>query len=80
MATHTSASLREEAATLREEESQEIDASVKRRARLIMTNGTIPRRTRSLIRYALEKKDRQLGQIVRRVWAGEIVIDHVYLE
>ena len=58
MATHTSASLREEAATSheetpQEEESQNIDTSVKKRARLIMTNGTIPRRTRSLIRYAV---------------------------
>jgi len=80
MATHSSASLREEAATPHQEEAKDIDASVKRRARLIMTNGTIPRRTRSMIRYALERKDRQLGQMVRRVWAGETIIDHIYLE
>ena len=42
MATDTSA-------TLREEESHIIDASLKRRARLLMTNGSIPRQTRSLI-------------------------------
>jgi hypothetical protein len=51
MATDTSA-------TLREEESHIIDASLKRRARLLMTKGSIPRQTRSLIQYALERRDR----------------------
>ena len=35
---------------------------------------------RSLIRYALEIKDPYLGQLVRRVEAGEMTIDHVKLE
>jgi hypothetical protein len=73
MATHGSA-------TLREEKSQIIDASLKRRARLLITNGTLPRQTRSLIRYALEIKDPCLGQLVRRVEAGEKTINHVQLE
>ena len=67
-------------ATAREEESHIIDACLKRRARLLMTNGSIPRPTRSLIQYALERRDRHLGQMVRRVEAGEMTIDHVQLE
>jgi len=67
-------------ATLREEKSQIIDASLKRRARLLIINGSIPRQTRSLIRYALEIKDPYLGQLVRRVEAGEKSIDHLQLE
>ena len=73
MATHSSA-------TPREEKSHIIDASLKRRARLLITNSSIPRQTRSLIRYALETKDPYLGQLVRRVDAGEMTIDHVHLE
>jgi len=73
MANHSSA-------TLREEKSHIIDASLKRRARLLMTNGHIPRQTRSLIQYALQRKDPHLGQVVRRVEAGETTIEHVQLE
>jgi hypothetical protein len=57
-----------------------IDASLKRRARLLITNSSIPRQTRSLIRYALEIKDPYLAQVVRRVEAGEITIDCLHLE
>jgi len=63
-------------ATLRPEASQTI-ASLKRRARLLITNGSIPSQPRSLIRYALEIKDPQLAQLVRRVEAGEMTIDHL---
>ena len=73
MPTHTSA-------TRREEKSHTIDASLKRRARLLATNGSIPQQTRSLIRYALEIKDPDLGQLVRRVEAGEMTIEHLQLE
>jgi len=54
-------------ATLREEKSHTIDASLKRRARLLIAKGSIPRQTRSLIRYALEIKDPHLVELVRRV-------------
>ena len=73
MATHTSA-------TPREQESHSIDASLKRRARLLITNRLIPRQTRSLIQYALEIKDPDLVQLVRRIEAGEMNIEHVHLE
>ena len=73
MATHSSA-------TLREEKSHVIDATLKRRARLLITNGSLPRQTRSLIQYALERKDRHLRQMVRRVEAGERTIHRVQIE
>jgi hypothetical protein len=73
MATHTSA-------TPREEKSHSIDASLKRGARLLTTNSSIPRQTRSLIQYALEIKDRYLVQLVHRVESGEMTIEHVQLE
>ena len=72
MATDSSASSREE--------KSHIDASLKRRARQLITNGSIPRQTRNLIRYALDLKDPYLVQVVRRVEAGETTIDHVQLE
>ena len=73
MVTHTSA-------TPREQESHNIDAALKRRARLLVTNGSIPRQTRSLIQYALEIKDPDLVQLVRRIEGGETTIEHVQLE
>ena len=57
-----------------------IDASLKRRARLLISNSSIPRQTRSLIRYALEIKDPHLDQVVRRVEAGEMTIEWLYVE
>ena len=67
-------------ATLREEKSHTIDASLKRRARLLITNSSIPVKTRSLIRYALEINDPDLAQVVQRVETGEMTIDHIQLE
>ena len=67
-------------ATQRKEKSHKTDASLKRRARLLITNGSIPTQTRSLIRYALETKDPHLGQLVHRVEAGEMTIERLQLE
>ena len=61
-------------------ESHSIDASLKRRARILITDSSIPKQTRSLIRYALEIKDPYLAQVVRRVEAGEMIVDHLCLE
>jgi hypothetical protein len=72
MARHSSATTRGK--------SHIIDANLKRRARLLITNGSIPGQTRSLVRYALEIKDPNLAQLVRRVEAGETTIDHVQIE
>jgi hypothetical protein len=71
---------RHSSAIVREEKSHVIDAPLKRRARLLITNSSIPRQTRSLIQYALEIQDPYLVQLVRRVEAGEMTIEHVHLE
>jgi len=57
-----------------------VDASLKRRARLLITSSSIPPQTRSLIRYALEINDPYLAQIVRRVWDGEVTIENLIAE
>jgi hypothetical protein len=67
-------------ATPREEKSHVIDASLKRRARLLITNSSIPKQTRAMIQYALEIKDPHLAQVVRRVESGEMTISNLLLE
>jgi hypothetical protein len=68
---------RHSSASPREEKSHIVDASLKRRARLLITNSPIPRQARSLIGYALEIKDPELNQLVRRVESGEMTIDQL---
>lgn len=80
MAPDSIATPREETSDTLNETSHDIDASLKRRARLLTTNSSIPQQTRSLIRYALEVKDPYLAQLVRRLEAGEVTIHHVQIE
>jgi len=61
-------------------ESRTLDANLKRRARKLATDSRVDPRTRSLIRYGLELKDQHLEQIVNRVEAGEMSIDHIDLD
>ena len=72
MARHSSATPRGKSHT--------IDTNLKRRARLLTTNSSIPRQTRSLIRYAIQIKDPHLAQVVRRVEGGELTIECLYRE
>ena len=67
-------------ASPRKQESRTLDANLKRRARKLATDSRVDPRTRSLIRYGLEIKDQYLEQIVKRVEAGEMSIDHINLE
>jgi hypothetical protein len=67
-------------ASPREQESLTLDANLKRRARKLATDRRVDPGTRSLIRYALEIKDESLEQIVNRVEAGEMRIDHIRLD
>jgi hypothetical protein len=64
-------------ASPRKQESRTLDANLKRRARKLATDSRVEPRTRSLIRYGLEIKDRYLEQVVDRVEAGEMRIDHI---
>ena len=61
-------------------ESRTLDANLKRRARKLATDSRVDPRTRSLIRYGLELKDPDLEQVVTRVEAGEMSIDHIRLD
>jgi hypothetical protein len=67
-------------ASPREPKSHTLDANLKRRARNLATDSRVDPRTRSLIRYGLEIKDPYLKQVVNRVAAGEMRIDHIHLE
>ena len=67
-------------ASPRKQESCTLNANLKRRARKLATDSRVDPRTRSLIRYGLEIKDQYLEQIVNRVEAGEMRIDHIHLE
>jgi len=67
-------------ASPRKQESRTLDANLKRRARKLATDSRVDPGTRSLIRYALEIKDQHLGQIVNRIEAGEMRIDHIHLD
>lgn len=67
-------------ASPREQKSRTLDTNLKRRARRLATDSRVDPRTRSLIRYGLEIKDQHLEQIVNRVEAGEMSIDHLHLE
>ena len=62
------------------QESRTLDADLKRRARKLATDSRVDPRTRSLIRYGLEIKDQHLEQIVNRVEAGEMSIDHISVD
>ena len=67
-------------ALLRKQKSRTLDANLKRRARKLATDSRVDPRTRSLIRYGLAIKDQHLEQIVNRVEAGEMSIDHIWVE
>jgi hypothetical protein len=67
-------------ALLRKQKSRTLDANLKRRARKLATDSRVDPQTRSLIRYGLELKDPHLEQIVNRVEAGEMSIDHIYFD
>jgi len=67
-------------ALLRKQKSRTVDANLKRRAQKLATDSRVDPRTRSLIRYGLQIKDQHLEQIVNRVEAGEMSIDHIWVE
>ena len=67
-------------ASPRKEKSRTLDANLKRRARRLAIDSRVDPRTRSLIRYGLELKDPDLEQVVNRVEAGEMTIDHIRLD
>src|SRR6185503_13884360 len=67
-------------ASPRKQEPRTLDANLKRRARKLATDSRVDPRTRSLIRYGLEIKDPYLEQVVNRIEAGEMSIDHIHFD
>ena len=67
-------------ASPRKQKSRTLDADLERRARKLTTDSRVDPRTRSLIHYGLEIKDEYLEQVVNRVEAGEMSIDHIRLD
>jgi len=67
-------------ASPRKQEPRTLEANLKRRARKLATDSRVAPRTRSLIRYGLQIKDQYLEQVVNRVEAGELSIDHIHFD
>src|SRR5205085_1809822 len=56
-----------------------VSKALKRRAQSLINNTFIDATTRTIIRYALEINDVSLSELVRRVDAGEIIVDGMNL-
>jgi hypothetical protein len=67
MANHSSATVRSE--------TPRLSAAIKRRAQSLINNNALDTGTRSILRYGLEIDDPSLADLLRRVDAGESIID-----
>lgn len=72
-----SARLREETAHSTNGSGTIISDTLKRRAESVINNKAIDTGTRLVIRYGLETNDPLLGDLMRRVDAGETIIDNI---
>jgi hypothetical protein len=79
MTTHTSARERETPHTTNSTNNQTISDALKRRAQSVINDKSIDAETRAIIRYALEINDPCLPELVRRVDAGETLIDNLHI-
>ncbi len=79
MANHTSAREREETPHVTRASRTIISNALKRRAQSIIKNKSIDAQSRAVIRYGLETNDPWLSELVRRVDAGETIIDNLYV-
>lgn len=71
MATHTSATVREETPHVNNSNNNTISNALKRRALSVIKDKSIDSETRTVIRYSLEINDPWLEELVRRADAGE---------
>ena len=67
MAKHSSATVRSE--------TSHLNAAIKERAESLINNKSIDGTTRTVLRYAVEIDDPLLADLVRRVAAGDNIID-----
>ena len=77
MATHSSATLREQAPHITETTQITISDALRRRAQSVINDRSIDPQWRAIIRYALETNDPWLADLVRRADAGELIIDAI---
>jgi hypothetical protein len=76
MATHTSATAREETPHVNQTtRTNTIVNALKRRARAVLNDRSIDAQSRAVIRYALEINDPWLAELVKRADAGERIVD-----
>ena len=66
--------------TAKQPSPKQLTASIKERARMLITDSLIPRQTRMFILDGLERRDRYLPQVVERVEGGELIIEHIVLD
>jgi hypothetical protein len=80
MSNHNSATERDERPhTNNSTNNHTISDALKRRAQSVINDKSIDAGTRGIIRYGLETDDPWLPELVRRVEAGETIIDNMYL-
>ncbi|HEX7332992.1 MAG TPA: hypothetical protein VF290_15925 [Pyrinomonadaceae bacterium] len=60
-------------------ETPHVNAAIKRRAESLINDKLIDGPSRAIIRYGLETDDPWLGELVRRVDAGETIVDNLYV-
>jgi len=80
MTTHVSATALEETPHVTETNTNTINKALKRRAKSVINDRSIDAGSRVLIRYALEINDPLLPELVRRVDAGESIVNAKFSE
>ena len=77
MTTNSSAGVREHIPHSINSNNQTVSEALKRRAQSVINDSSIDPETRTIIRYALEINDPCLPELVRRVDAGETLVDNL---
>src|SRR5258705_8673378 len=75
MASHSSATAREETPHVTQTSRTTISKAIRRRAESVIKDRSIDAQSRALIRYGLETNDPWLAELVRRADAGESIVD-----
>src|SRR4051794_1837483 len=75
MANHSSASVRETPHVHQTSRTNNCIDAVKERAQAVLNDRSIDAPSRAIIRYSLETNDPLLPELVRRVDAGETIVD-----
>src|SRR5688500_8839904 len=77
MASHSSARKREETPHATNTTTTTISNSLRRRAQAIIKDRSVDAQSRAFVRYGLEINDPWLAELVRRVDAGESIVDAI---